>query len=404
MLIKQTQVKTAVLLLLALIFLAITQSVRADGIFMGEKVALGEVVENDAIMNGTAVMVNGVIEGDLFVVGKTVTINGTVEGSLFALAETVIIAGEVQGSGYVTAVSAQLHEGGQVDRTLYVVAASLLVEKGATIGRDLMALTLGVRFDGNVVQRDTVVISGILEVIRWVMNNVNQITTGKSVAFLEPQITFDTRERSSSYRVRAQDGAEVSEAEANVTVAWLLTHTRLFTSYLLVGILMLWWLPALHESWADKVGERPFATFGAGLVFYIVGFIATLLLFVLLCAVGIGLAALTFWGLAWTWWGLTLSSLSLAFWLFVTLVAYASKVIVAYWGGRWLLHRFWPRAQRRIWALLLGLTLLVLLIAIPYAGWAISFAITFVGMGAVALIFLASRRAGLVTAVAPTAK
>ena len=391
---------TAVILLLFIIFLGLTQTARADGIFVGEKVGSDETIKNDAIMNGTDVMVNGTIEGDLFVVGKNITINGTVEGSLFALGENVVIAGDVQGSAYVTAVSAQLRESATVERSLYVLAVSLGIEKDATVGRDLIAVTLGFSTSGVKVGRDTIMISGIVEIAKWVMNTVNQVTTGKSVAFLEPGITVDTRTRSTNYRVSSQDGTEIPDAQTNEPVDWALKHARLFISFLAVGILMIWWLPQLNENWANKVGERPFATIGSGLVFYIVGFIGAALLLVLLISVGVGLVAITFWGLALTWGGITISTLSLAFWMFILLVAYASKVIVAYWGGRWLLRRFVPKAQRRIWSLLLGLTILVLLIAIPYAGWAISFAVTFIGMGAVALVYLESRRAGLVTAVA----
>jgi uncharacterized Tic20 family protein len=274
---------------------------------------------------------------------------------------------------------------------------SLGIEKDASVGRDLIAVTLGFSTSGVKVERDTIMISGIVEIAKWVMNMANQVTTGKSVAFLEPGITVDTRTRSTSYRVNTQDGTEIPDEPTNVTLDWILKHSRLFISYLVIGILMIWWLPQQNEMWTDKVGERPFATFGAGLVFYIVGFVGGALLLMLLIAVGVGLVAITFPGLALTWGGITISAWSLAFWLFILLVAYASKVIVAYWGGRWLIRRFVPKAQRRIWPLLLGLTLLVLLIAIPYAGWAISFAVTFVGMGAVALVYLESRRAGLVT-------
>lgn len=386
---------TAVILLLSILFLGAVQSARADGIYIGDKVGMDETIKNDAVMNGTDVIVNGTIEGDLFVVGKNITINGIVEGSLFALGETVVISGEVQGSSYVVAVSAQLRDGAKIGRSFYALAVSLVVERDASITWDLRAITLGARLAGGG-DRDTVAVIGIIEVGRWLMNSVNQVTTGKSVAFLEPQITVDTRDRGTSYRVRTQDGTQVTDTLANPSLAWILTHSRLFASYLLIGILMLWWLPLLNENWANKVGERPFASIGSGLVFYIVGFMGVLLVSILLISVGAGLAAITFWGLALTWWGITLSALSLTFWLFILLVAYASKVVVAYWGGRWLLRRFLPKAQRRFWALLLGVVLLVLLFAIPYAGWAISFAVTFVGMGAVALVFLESRRAGLV--------
>lgn len=397
---RQTWMRvTAVSLLLLMALLGVTRSAKAQSVYFGDKVSLDETIQNDAVMTGDDVMMNGVIEGDLFAVGKNVTINGTVEGSLFAVGETVIINGEVQGSSYVVAVSAQLRDGGSVQRNLYILALSMVIEEGSSIGRDLMAVTLGARLAGGG-DRDTVAVIGLVEVVKWVMNTVNQITTGKSVAFLEPGITVDTRARTTSYRVRGQDGAEVTPAAGNTSVEWLLQHGRLFFSYLLVGILMLWLLPGLNEGWADKVGERPFATFGSGIVAYIVGFIGAVVLFAILLAIGVGLASLRFWGLAFTWWGITLSTLSLAFWIFILLVSFASKVVVAYWGGRWLLRRFLPKAGRRFWALLLGLAIYMLLLAIPFAGWGISLIVTFVGMGAVALVYLEMKQAGGETAVA----
>ncbi|MBK7175857.1 MAG: hypothetical protein IPH82_01450 [Chloroflexi bacterium] len=85
------------------------------------------------------------------------------------------------------------------------------------------------------------------------------------------------------------------------------------------------------------------------------------------------------------------------FWIFVLFVCYLSKVIVAYRFGGWFLGRFMPRAQRRVWSLLFGLVVFVLLAAIPYAGWALSLIVTFIGLGAVVVAFFVdqqNRRAG----------
>lgn len=99
-------------------------------------------------------------------------------------------------------------------------------------------------------------------------------------------------------------------------------------------------------------------------------------------------------GLAFTWWGISLSLLSLFFWIFILFVSYLSKVIVAYRFGGWFLGRFMPRAQRRVWSLLFGLVVFVLLAAIPYAGWALSLIVTFIGLGAVVVAFLWISRTG----------
>jgi len=375
-------------MVLLVLLLGMTQSARAEGVIFGELVAAGDEIEGDVVLNGNDVRLAGVVDGDAFIVGRTVIVDGSVSGSLFVIGDKVVINGDVGGSAYVGAVSLQVGETAVIGRSLYSLGVSILTERGSNITRDLYALTFSARLGGNV-GRDTQAVIGIIEAVRFVLNSVNRATTGQPVSFLEPGLTIDTRGRGTMYRVQSQ--TDETDPQAAALAAWLAVQGRLLVSYLVVGLLALWQAPGLLGKWSGEAGKRPWPAAGSGLVAYIVGFVGAFIILLVLIAVGVALAAATFWGLAWTWWGISLSGLGLAFWIFILFVSYLSKVIVAYRFGGWFLGRFWQRAQRRVWALLLGLVLFVLLAAIPYAGWALSMVVTFIGLGAVVLVFFRDR-------------
>lgn len=381
--------KWAALLFLALLFASGAQTVRAQGVVFGERVNAGDEIANDAVLNGNDVRLLGVVDGDAFIIGRSVIIDGRVNGSLFIIADRVLMTGEVGGSAYVAGVSLQMGETAVIQRSLFNLGLSLLVERGASIGRDLYALTFGARLAGEV-GRDTQAIIGIYEVVRFLLSGINQATTGQSVSFLEPGLTIDTRGRGTTYRIQGQ-----TEPEPNPRAAaageWFATQGRLLLNYLIIGFLALWLRPAWLGKWTGEVGKRPLPTFVGGLTVYIIGFIGPLIILLILIAAGAGLGLVSLWGLAFTWWGITISALSLAFWIFILFVSFLSKVIIAYWFGGWLFGRLLPDFHSRVWPLLVGLFLFALLAGIPYAGWALSMVVTLFGLGAVVMAFLDSR-------------
>ncbi|MBK8987791.1 MAG: polymer-forming cytoskeletal protein [Chloroflexi bacterium] len=381
--------KTAVFLLIVLL-LGVTQAARAEGIILGDRVALGEEIEGDVILSGNDVRLSGVVDGDVFAVGRTVIVDGRVSGSLFVVGDKVIINGEVGGSVYLASVSAQVGGTAVLNRSLYFLGLNLLTERGSNVARDLYALTFSARLGGSV-QRDTQAVIGLIEVVRFVLNMLNRVTTSQPVSFLEPGLTIDTRGRGTMYRVQAQ--AEPVNPQLVALGDWLARNGRLLINYLIVGILMLWLRPAWLQKWSGQVGKRPLPTAGSGLAVYVIGFTGALVLLLVLFAVGAGMGLATLWGLAFTWWGISLSALSLGFWIFILFVSYLSKVIVAAWFGGWLLNRVFPDTDgpRRFGPLLVGLVLFVLLASIPYAGWALSMIVTFIGLGAAASAYLEIR-------------
>ena len=397
---------TAFFLFAFIIILISTQSARAQGIIYGETVAANEIVERDILLNGDDIVLDGIVDGDVLAVGKNVTINGAVNGSLVALAENVIINGEVEGSAYVAALTLELKSTGSVGRSLYFLGASLTTERDSQVGRDLVAISLGARLAGDV-GRNTNALVGLLELVKLILDRINDTTTGQPISWLQPNIVTGVRDADGTefVVVPASFGPGITgrtiQARTNADVPsqvvtrdqWLIiqdqfmSHLRAFVSYLIIGLLALWLTPHLLERWAEKTRTKPLPSAGLGLVTYITGFIGVGLVALLIIAVGASLAYLSLWGLAITWWGLMFSALGMTFFIFILFVAYGSKVIVAYLIGWLILRRLLPRAEHRIWPLLLGLLIYVLLVAIPFLGWVISVIVTLLGLGAVGLVY-----------------
>ncbi len=384
---------------------ALVPNVLADNnVLQGSSVATGETVENDVLLTGTAVSLDGGVAGDALIVGRTVVVNGDVEGSMIIVGENVIMNGQVEGSVYALAVSFSHLADAVIGRSLYFLGVSLQTEKESEIGRDLTAVTLGIQQAGNV-GRDPNIIAGIGEIARLILDRINATTTGFTISdpasesessSLPPQIAGLERwagsigpAGSSQHLMLAQEEPVDEEtSQADALVDWLVNRLRDLVSYLLVGGLLIWLFPHHLDNWANLVRKKPLAAGGWGLVAYIMGFVAHLLFFLLILAVGLSLAFVTLWSLAWAWWGVGFSALALTFSLFLVAIAFVSKIIIAYLFGRLLFERYSSSPNmRKPWPLLVGLTVYVLLAGIPYLGWAISLVVTFLGLGAIWLSY-----------------
>ncbi len=78
------------------------------------------------------------------------------------------------------------------------------------------------------------------------------------------------------------------------------------------------------------------------------------------------------------------STLGLAMAVFTFLLATGSKLIASYLVGDLIFERLAPQAQgRRVWALVVGVLIYVILAALPFIGWVFAWIATFLGLGAI---------------------
>jgi hypothetical protein len=198
--------------------------------------------------------------------------------------------------------------------------------------------------------------------------------------------------------------AAIAVQPQNQVVSWLWSRLRELVTLLVIGGLALWLLPQLFQRVVEQVRSTPLPATAWGFAVLILGYLAAFLAMLLLMALIFGLGSLTLAGLAWAAFWCGTAGLSACFAFFTLLVAYGSKVVVAYPIGRWLLHRFQgdaavaPVGWQRSWPLLVGVLLYVLVVGIPYLGFVVSVVVTLLGLGAIWL----SMRAYTPKIVAPT--
>jgi hypothetical protein len=113
---------------------------------------------------------------------------------------------------------------------------------------------------------------------------------------------------------------------------------------------------------------------------------AALLALILILALGLFFSTVKLTDLAWMVWTAGFGGLSVALASFYFSVAYLSKVIVAYLLGMLLLGRM-PVAMwgRRLWIILLGEVIVLLLLSISILGGVLSVLITMFGLGTIYL-------------------
>ena len=434
----------ASMLVLGLAGIALAADFRA-----GDTITIGkdEVIDDDLIITGQNVIVDGTINGDLVVTGGTIVVNGTVNGSLLAAGQSLIINGKVGGTLYAAGASLNLGSQVVIERNLFFGGHSLSTAAGSVVKRDGSIGGYQAILNGEI-QRDLLAGVGALELNGIVGRNA-AIDVAAPSATVQPEFwrSFSQAdlpatiqpglrvgadatiagklnytspvEQTSGIVAQPQGGVAYSTPVPNATgdsaaaitvqpqnqvVSWLWSRLRELVTLLVIGGLALWLLPNLFQRVVDHVRATPVPATAWGFAVLILGYLAAFLAMLLLMVLIFGLGRLTLAGLAWATFWCGTAGLSAFFAFFTLLVAYGSKVVVAYPIGRWLLQRFQgdaavaPVGWQRSWPLLLGVLLYVLVVGIPYLGFVVSVVVTLLGLGAIWL----SLRAQAPKVVAPT--
>ena len=399
----------------------------------GDKVVIGaaEVVNDDLFVGATEFVLDGTVNGDVVAAGQTITVNGTIRGNLVSAANTIVINGVVTGD--VWAAGAVLYWGEKAKVSGDVIGAgySLELRKGSAIGRDALMAAYQILLGADV-SRNVQVGAAALEVAGTVGGNLKaevgeaggaqsgpppgMVTSGSTVPVpvVRQGLTIDpaaqiagnleyTQNADLSFPAGVIQGtilrtvppAHRSQPRAQETVAdksgtWALRSLRSLITLLLLGLFLLWVLPGFIKGLSKQLQAHPWPSLGWGVVAYAgFFFLLMLVLFVMILgAVVFGL--LTLGGLSGTtvWLGvLALFALILGF---VLLTSFVAKIVFGVAAGRWILSRLGsPLAEHRLWPMVVGVVVTVLVIAalsfplIPgFLGGLLNFAVILFGLGA----------------------
>ncbi|MBC8507379.1 MAG: polymer-forming cytoskeletal protein [Anaerolineales bacterium] len=391
----------------------------------------GEVIDDDLFIAGDNIVIDGTVNGDLFAFGQNIEFNGVVNGSLITGGQFIEINGEVAGSVYVGGNAATVGSSASIGRNFYFGGFSLDVADGAQINRDL-AFGGYQAFLNGAIGRDIYAGAGALEIGGAVGGDVNadvgdpdesmqtmpffSFMPAGSPAVVSPGLRISdsakiggsvkyTSNKDQSADIETTPGGGIvhstpvpdadiqydqpTQVAPTVNVGrWLLQRAREFVTLLALGALVLWLIPDLLNKVINKATSEPLPSTGWGLVTVIGGYVGAAVLGGLVLALAIFFGVITLGGLGRTITGVGFSSIGLAMAVFVLLVTYGSKLVIAFWIGKFSLKKTFPQfAESKVWPLVLGVVIYVLLRAIPVLGWIIGVVVTLIGLGAMWLVF-----------------
>ena len=410
---KTNQNWKLLLLLLCLILIVtfmLPTSARAQGIAIEGTIGKGEVLDQNLILFGPKVVMDGVIHGDLLALGKDVTINGQVDGSLVIIGQNVSINGPIGGSAYVASLINKLGPQTNIIRDLYYIGTNLETQAGSTIGRDLRAISLDANLSGTVNGQVNALVGPVNLVqaaykfmldkgwlsqpfnfnFPWFQRGFeNQAAPGMAfgLASIQNYLVFSPAYSKGPALIVDQSIQSPKQAMA-IDVArlnsWAGPMLRNLVTLLILGLLVLWLLPAQLSYAGEQVRIKPWRTLLTGLLVFVIGWFAALLILILILALAFFFYWISLPTLGFFTGAMGLTSLGLVLSLFWLSIAYFSKIIVAFLCGSLLFKRFLPKyAHYRILPFLTGVILYALLASIPYLGWLIAVIVTFLGLGAI---------------------
>ena len=398
------RMKLGILLIIFMFASPPLQAVRAQGIPTDGLIAAGETIEGTVFLYAPQVKIDGTVDGDVFAISPDVAVSGEITGDLFVLGRTTTIDGILEGNLYAASSRLTLGEAARVARSVYAASLLTSLPKESEVGKDLYLISLGGELSGSV-GRDQRAYLGLLEIwnllfgendlLRPFVPSDFQIPSSGSVsapaAIVEPVLdkspaTYMLANGAAVPRAAVQSEVSLSAVENSAVGNWLSGQWQTLAPMLLIGLLLVWLFPRFLQGSTEHLRSEPGNSFLSGLVIFFVCFGVALLALFLILALGLFFSTVKLTDLAWTVWVAGFSTLSVALASFYFSVVYLSKVIVAYLFGLLLLGRI-PAAVwgRRIWILLLGEVIVLLLLSIPVLGGILSILMTMFGLGTIYL-------------------
>jgi hypothetical protein len=409
-----------------------------DDLFLtDENVTMAGTVNGTLIAMGSNVVVSGTVNGDLIAFGSTVTVTGTVKGNVFTAGGDVQVDGPVENSLFFGGNALSLGPQSVIGNNLYAAGFSVELQSGARIVRDASVGSYQVLLGGEV-GRDVRAGVGAFELTGKVGRNViievgdpgedsqdfeflgtlpfghvrRILPAGlhiESAAVIGGRLEYSsgvdqtagihaTPEGGVEYRYRPPQehtrGRTVTESRfrkadvVGMVSGYIFNVIRSFLTLVLLGALAVWLIPSLLTRTAGVLRAQPLPALGWGFLVLVVGLIALAIAAMGVLMLGIAIGVVTLFGLMAAIFGIGFSAVGLSGAVFVAVAQYGSKLVVALLLGDWILRLFRKDySASAFWPLLLGITLLVLVEAVPILGWMTGVFVICFGFGAIWLVF-----------------
>jgi cytoskeletal protein CcmA (bactofilin family) len=417
-----------------------------DDVFLSaENVVMDGTVNGILFAAGNTVTINGTVNGDAILGASEVVIgtNAVINGNLFWSGYSLELKGKVTGSLFGGAAMMILDDGASVDRNLFYGGYSFEAMPESLIGRDAYIGGYQATFSGEV-SRDANLGGAAIEINGKVGGDVNvdlgEVENNENVpispmtfmqqpgmpplpemkdpglrvaknAEITGKLTYisniemkqiDTVPAGGLVFVTPtpmpQGDSGTSTGRSDIVmeipvVHWIIERMRELIALLVFGALALWLIPAVLYRTVEQARTKMAPAAGYGFVVIVVGSLGALMALVILLVVGLILGVATLGSVSGPLLGVTMPALAVVSAVFSFLVGTGSKVVVSYLIGQLLVGKAFPQLTNpKLWALIFGVIIYVLIGSIPLLGWLVGLAATLIGVGAMWLAFQSWRK------------
>lgn len=331
--------------------LLLPASVTAATFISHDVVAPSDSIADDLYAAGERVQLRQPIEEDVFVAGRLIEVATSVGGDIMAAGETVELAG--QSDDDVFAAGSRVTGTGLHADDLFVASSDVTLDADTVVNGDAYlagaSITLGGTYAG------TVRMAGDrVRILEGTTIRGDLITYGEARPVIEEGATIEGTTR--------HFAPEVMRREATAYTA-VLAWVRGLLMWFVAGLLLVLLLPRLATLVTDQARHAPLASFGVGLVWYVLLIPVCILL--LMTVIGVPLVFVLLGT------SIMLIPLSMA----------AATLLAGQWAGQYIMPR--ARVSRVMWQqALLGALLLKLIRVVPLVGGLVTLVLVVTASGA----------------------
>ncbi len=335
-------------------YVAAAGGISMDGRQLGDlfgwapKISIGGEIQGDLFAAANSIDISGTVRDSTRLFGQTVDISGTIEGDLLIFAATLTLKEDAHITGDVFGSVAHFIHMGRVDGKITLTTGESRIE--GSVGKDLK------------LKADTISLSEGALIEGDLTYTSRTELPASAAAYVKGEIIYNEV-------VDKDEDADDTRFSLGTVAGWLYWPVAAF----IVGAILLA-LSGRHKQLpVERMNEEGWIGLAVGVLALPVLAVASIVAMFLVLTIPLGIIGL----------------------FLLAVLAFIGKIPTAIWLGRRVLAFAGKSEPSPYLALALGLLLVYLMISIPfYIGWAVWYAVTSAGIGAMILAIVALQRPG----------
>ena len=332
-------------------------------------IAKDEIVEGNLYFRAKSLNIEGQVLGDVIGVASNIQINGKVSGDIISLAQNINIKGEVDGN--VRVMSNILNISGNIKRNINFLGESLIMESESLSEKDILFKSINSEFKGKTQgnlygQSHHVLIAGEvggdvnIELDRFQRKNYLNLLSVKNNAIISGSLNYQS---GNDAIIETENiSGEINKRMPTKNKSQVPNPSKLLfliVSNFIVALLLSFLFKKKMKSIQEIIITKNYGLLGYGAIILFLTPIVALILLVTVIGAPIAIMSLALWGI----------------------LLFLSSIVTAMAIGKYLFQRLKKEAISEHLQVLAGITILLLLVSLPYIGWLFSLTAMLMGLG-----------------------